>query len=337
VRPPRPPRRADCRHALTPPAPPSPRAAQRVGTPPLKKEVTAELGNVTPYLIVPGPWSDADIAFHAASVAAGLAQNNGHNCLSAEVGASGLGGSGRGGQRRRCLPRPLMQMPFATARRPLPPSPPLPPTPHAPPPAHPRPPRSSSPRATGRCARASWTPCARASTPSASARRGTPAARPSVRASGPSSRRWAGTFVGGGKFTPGPRSLPLLPRPRPENLHLLALLHRAEAAAARARPAPSRPRRWASRCPRTQPTAAACRLTPGCLRRVRPRLGGRAGLGTSSPLPPPLKASCHLPAAARPRLPSPVPPKNPHPTPAHPTPQASRPSRRRRRRRTGAA
>lgn len=63
-----------------------PNNSQRSGQPPLKKEVTAELGNVTPYVIVPGPWSDSDIAYHAANVAAGLAQNNGHNCLAAEVG-----------------------------------------------------------------------------------------------------------------------------------------------------------------------------------------------------------------------------------------------------------
>lgn len=61
------------------------RDAPRVGRPPLQKEVSAELGNVTPYLLVPGPWSDDDIAYHAANVAAGLAQNNGHNCLSAEI------------------------------------------------------------------------------------------------------------------------------------------------------------------------------------------------------------------------------------------------------------
>jgi hypothetical protein len=59
-----------------------------VGEPPLQKEVTAELGNFTPYIIVPGPWSDDDIAFQANNVAAGLVQNNGHNCLGAEVGAA---------------------------------------------------------------------------------------------------------------------------------------------------------------------------------------------------------------------------------------------------------
>lgn len=59
--------------------------SQRTGEPKCKKEVTAELGNVTPYIIVPGPWSDDDIAYHASNVAAGLVNNNGHNCLAAEV------------------------------------------------------------------------------------------------------------------------------------------------------------------------------------------------------------------------------------------------------------
>ncbi|KAF8059215.1 ARC6 [Scenedesmus sp. PABB004] len=56
-----------------------------VGEPRLFKVVTAELGNVTPYIVVPGPWSDADIEHHAASVASGLAQNAGHNCIAAEI------------------------------------------------------------------------------------------------------------------------------------------------------------------------------------------------------------------------------------------------------------
>mmetsp|Transcript_21429 Transcript_21429/g.59358 ORF Transcript_21429/g.59358 Transcript_21429/m.59358 type:complete len:591 (-) Transcript_21429:722-2494(-) len=49
------------------------------------KPVTAELGNVTPYIIVPGPWSEADLEFHANSVAFGLIQNCGHNCISLEL------------------------------------------------------------------------------------------------------------------------------------------------------------------------------------------------------------------------------------------------------------
>ncbi|KAL4447993.1 hypothetical protein ABPG75_005212 [Micractinium tetrahymenae] len=55
------------------------------GAPPFKKPVGAELGCVTPYLIVPGPWSDADLEYHADGVAAGLTNNAGHNCLKAEL------------------------------------------------------------------------------------------------------------------------------------------------------------------------------------------------------------------------------------------------------------
>lgn len=51
----------------------------------LSKHVTAELGNITPYIIVPGEWSDRDIEYHATNVASGLAQNTGHNCIAAEV------------------------------------------------------------------------------------------------------------------------------------------------------------------------------------------------------------------------------------------------------------
>ena len=79
--------------AQTPPTARNP--AQRVGEPPLQKEVTAELGNFTPYIIVPGSWSDDDIAFQANNVAAGLVQNNGHNCLGAEVGRGGRFVNGR--------------------------------------------------------------------------------------------------------------------------------------------------------------------------------------------------------------------------------------------------
>lgn len=55
------------------------------GSPRLSKRVTAELGNVTPYIIVPGPWSRDDMEYHAMNVASGLAQNAGHNCIAAEL------------------------------------------------------------------------------------------------------------------------------------------------------------------------------------------------------------------------------------------------------------
>jgi hypothetical protein len=62
--------------------------------PVLNKPVTAELGNITPYIIVPGEWSEGDIEYHATNVASGLTQNTGHNCIAAEVrGAWGVGGT----------------------------------------------------------------------------------------------------------------------------------------------------------------------------------------------------------------------------------------------------
>lgn len=52
------------------------------------KRVTAELGNVSPVIVVPGPegsWSDTDIAYHAENLASMLANNAGFNCNAARV------------------------------------------------------------------------------------------------------------------------------------------------------------------------------------------------------------------------------------------------------------
>lgn len=54
-------------------------------TPPLDKPVSAELGCVTPYIIVPGPWSKEDMEYHAENIAAALTNNSGHNCVKAEI------------------------------------------------------------------------------------------------------------------------------------------------------------------------------------------------------------------------------------------------------------
>ncbi|MGB0952568.1 MAG: aldehyde dehydrogenase family protein [Planctomycetota bacterium] len=45
-----------------------------------QKEATAELGAVSPVLIVPGAWSKADIRFHAKQIVGMLSVNNGFNC-----------------------------------------------------------------------------------------------------------------------------------------------------------------------------------------------------------------------------------------------------------------
>jgi aldehyde dehydrogenase (NAD(P)+) len=49
------------------------------------KTVTSELGNVTPVIVVPGPWSDADLRYQAAHVATMKLHNAGANCIAAQV------------------------------------------------------------------------------------------------------------------------------------------------------------------------------------------------------------------------------------------------------------
>jgi hypothetical protein len=45
-----------------------------------EKRLTAELGNVGPYIIVPGPWGDKDIAYHAEQLVSTFIANAGFNC-----------------------------------------------------------------------------------------------------------------------------------------------------------------------------------------------------------------------------------------------------------------
>jgi hypothetical protein len=62
-------------------------AAKAARTRRLAKPVTAELGCVTPVLVIPGPapWSPGDLAYSAAEAVAGLILNAGHNCLKPEL------------------------------------------------------------------------------------------------------------------------------------------------------------------------------------------------------------------------------------------------------------
>ncbi|WP_052666509.1 aldehyde dehydrogenase family protein [Nitriliruptor alkaliphilus] len=59
------------------------RKAER--TPLIDKEVTSELGNVSPVIVVPGPWSDDDIAYQGKSIASMLAANAGFTCACPRV------------------------------------------------------------------------------------------------------------------------------------------------------------------------------------------------------------------------------------------------------------
>jgi hypothetical protein len=55
------------------------------GRPALAKPVTAELGNVSPVIVVPGPWSAGDIRYQAANLVSMLTNNAGFNCNATRV------------------------------------------------------------------------------------------------------------------------------------------------------------------------------------------------------------------------------------------------------------
>ncbi|KAG1651978.1 hypothetical protein FOA52_009372 [Chlamydomonas sp. UWO 241] len=63
--------------------------AKRTGAPKCTKQITAELGCVTPCVVVPppagSPWTKEEIQHNVSQVVAGLLQNCGHNCVSLEV------------------------------------------------------------------------------------------------------------------------------------------------------------------------------------------------------------------------------------------------------------
>ncbi len=61
----------------------------------LAKRVTSELGNVSPVIVVPGPWSAGDFAFHAANIAGQLVNNAGCNCNAVRVVIQHAGWPGR--------------------------------------------------------------------------------------------------------------------------------------------------------------------------------------------------------------------------------------------------
>jgi Aldehyde dehydrogenase family len=55
------------------------------GNPVLQKPITSELGGVTPILVVPGQWSERDLAFQARHVASMVTHNASFNCVAAQV------------------------------------------------------------------------------------------------------------------------------------------------------------------------------------------------------------------------------------------------------------
>jgi acyl-CoA reductase-like NAD-dependent aldehyde dehydrogenase len=58
---------------------------KRHDDPVLDKPFTAELGNLTPIIVVPGRWSGADLDYHADNIATMLTNNAGFNCTTSRV------------------------------------------------------------------------------------------------------------------------------------------------------------------------------------------------------------------------------------------------------------
>ncbi|MGB8407899.1 MAG: aldehyde dehydrogenase family protein [Mycobacterium sp.] len=53
--------------------------------PVLDKDITSELGGVSPTIVVPGSWSRADLEFQANHIATQRLHNNGYNCVASQV------------------------------------------------------------------------------------------------------------------------------------------------------------------------------------------------------------------------------------------------------------
>ncbi|MFI0367325.1 aldehyde dehydrogenase family protein [Actinomadura sp. 1N219] len=49
------------------------------------KPFSSELGGVSPCIVVPGPWSDADLRFQAEHIVTSKMNNSGHNCVASQI------------------------------------------------------------------------------------------------------------------------------------------------------------------------------------------------------------------------------------------------------------
>jgi aldehyde dehydrogenase (NAD(P)+) len=65
------------------------------GTPLLSKEVTSELGNVTPVILVPGPYTERQLAWQAENVAGMVTHNASFNCIAGKMLVTPRGWPGR--------------------------------------------------------------------------------------------------------------------------------------------------------------------------------------------------------------------------------------------------
>ncbi|HJQ06066.1 MAG TPA: aldehyde dehydrogenase family protein [Nocardioides sp.] len=60
-------------------------ANKQAGTPKLHKEMTSELGGVSPIIVIPGDWSKRDLRFQAEHVVTQRLHNAGHNCIGGQA------------------------------------------------------------------------------------------------------------------------------------------------------------------------------------------------------------------------------------------------------------
>lgn len=95
--------------------PPGPERERRraQGRPLLAKEVTSELGNVTPVLLVPGAWTDRELEYQADNVAGMVTHNASFNCIAGKMLVLPRGWR----QRERFLELVLGRMGVSPARR----------------------------------------------------------------------------------------------------------------------------------------------------------------------------------------------------------------------------
>ncbi len=104
---------SDRTHDLIVWGPPGAERATRMArrAPLLRKEITSELGNITPVLFVPGPWDARTLAVQAESIAGMFTHNASYNCIAAKMLVTARGWGGRdellaGLQRFTALARP---------------------------------------------------------------------------------------------------------------------------------------------------------------------------------------------------------------------------------------
>ena len=60
-------------------------ARKAAGTPLLQKEITSELGGVSPIIIVPSEWTKRDLRYQAEHVATQRLHNGGYNCIAGQI------------------------------------------------------------------------------------------------------------------------------------------------------------------------------------------------------------------------------------------------------------